>query len=56
MTRNDFGNIVLSPDDEDGVRALIAAKKRACVDIHFPTEPAIRDFVLAWEAVTGEDL
>ena len=49
------GRIVLDAQDMDGVRSLIFAKKRMVVDIHYPTEPSIGDFVFAWERVTGDD-
>lgn len=49
------GKIVLDTHDMDGVRSLILAKKRMVVDIHYPTEPSIGDFVFAWERVTGDD-
>lgn len=51
----DDGRIVLDEQDMDGVRSLIFAKKRAVVDIYYPTEPSIGDFVRAWERLTGDN-
>lgn len=55
MEKLSDGSIVLHESDLAGVRALILSKKRACVDIHAPTESDIDKFVRAWEETTGDE-